>query len=102
MEQIARWTTPSFFFKPKAVAVGAVDQIYLVIKQSGTVVISKSLADATVTDKFTWTLTQADTGGLSTEMPAIAKIDYLSNGIRYTTAAKQYEVVNSAKNGVIT
>ena len=102
MNQIARHTTPSFTFKPSTVAVGEIDEIYLVIKQNGVEVIRKPLADAVVgNDNFTWTFSQEETALLNSRPSAVVQIDYTSGTARYTTVPRQYDITESAINEVI-
>lgn len=99
---IARWTTPSITYKPSAVEIANVDEIYLVIKQGGVEVIRKDKDAATVsTNGFTWFLEQTDTSLLSAKRVSVVQIDYTSGTARYTTIPRQYEITDSAINEVI-
>ena len=99
--QIARLTTPTFTYKPEAVEVANITQIFLVLKQ-GSVTIEKDIADATVTaDGFSWAFTQEETEILKAGRMLTAQIDYLAGDTRYTTREFPFEVAGSAKNVVI-
>lgn len=102
MAIIARWTTPSITYKPSAVEIANVDEIFLVIKQNGEEVLRKDKNDATVsTNGFTWGLEQTDTSKLAPKRISTVQIDYTSGTARYTTIPRQYEITNSAINEVI-
>ena len=59
MNEIARWTTPSITYKPEAVEIANVDEIFLVVKQKGREVLRKGKEDAIVDENgFTWFFTQ--------------------------------------------
>lgn len=99
--QIARLTTPTITYKPEAVEVANVTEIFLVIKQ-GSTAIEKDINSATVTaDGFSWLFTQEETETLKAGRVGIAKIDYLAGDTRYTTGDFPFDVVNSAINEVI-
>lgn len=102
MDIIARYTTPTIIYKPKAVDATDIDEIYLTIKQNN-VLIKKSLSDATITDgSFFWTLSQADTKNLSVKYQAILQVDYkTTDSFRYTTVPQKYTVVESGVDKVI-
>ena len=86
MNEIARFTTPAITFKPSAVGVGDIDEIYLVIKQYGIEVLRKDKDDASRNENsFTWFFTQSDTSQLSSTVPSVVQIDYLTGATRYTT-----------------
>ena len=99
---IARYTTPAITYKPSAVEVGSVDEIYLVIKQNEIEIIRKGKADA-VTDEngFTWFLEQTDTAKLNSWAPSVVQIDYTAGAARYTTCPRFYTITESAINEVI-
>lgn len=102
MSEIARYTTPSITYKPKAVEINAVDQIYLVLKQGEAEILRKGKSEASIdSDGFTWLLTQEDTALLSTKGRCTAQIDYTSGVARYTTSPRQFTVSESAIDEVI-
>lgn len=101
--EIARWTTPSFLYKPQDFEMAEVAEVYLVIKQNGAEVIRKN-PDETLREEegFLWTLAQEETGRLEAKKNAIAKIDgILNSGTRFTTIEKYMMVVDSAIQEVI-
>ena len=102
MAYIARWTTPSITYKPSAVEIANVDEIYLVISQNGVEVIRKDKDDATVSENgFTWYLEQTDTALLNSKRISDVQIDYTSGTARYTILPRHYEITDSAINEVI-
>lgn len=103
MAAIARWTTPSLTYKPSAVSMNTISEVYLVIKQNGQVIIEKTLQDAIVSENgYRWDLSQADSSKLLCKHPATIQVDYKClDGKRYTTKLKSCEICNSAKNEVI-
>lgn len=103
MGVIARWTTPSVLYKPSAVEMENIAEIYLTIKQSGISVVTKSLEDADVTeDGYLWTLTQEETSALNSHRSAIIQVDYKTmDAMRYTTIPKQYDIGDSGIQEVI-
>lgn len=101
-EMIARYTTPAITFKPSAVGVGDIDEIYLVIKQYGAEVLRKDKDDASTNeDSFTWFFTQADTAKLAPDVTSVVQIDYLTGATRYTTRPKMFVITESAISEVI-
>ena len=99
---IARWTTPAITYKPSAVNIADVDEIYLVIRQHGSEKIRKSKADAVIdTNGFTWVFEQSETARLKAFDEIIVKIDYTSGTARYTTNPKKYTITESGINEVI-
>lgn len=103
MNGIARWTTPSITFKPKAVDIANVDEIYLVIKQRNVEIIRMDKDDAVIdsTNGFTWFFSQEDTSLLHDSVSATVQVDYTSGTARYTTVPINYEITSSAINEVI-
>lgn len=62
MQKIIIGTTPTITYKFKIVDVSDIAVAILTIKERGTTVIEKTLADATVgPDSLSWTLTQEET-----------------------------------------
>lgn len=100
--QIARWTTPTIRYKPQAVEMSEVVEIYVTIRQKGQTVLMKSLEDASVSeDGYAWELSQEDTGDLIQNLMATVQVDYKTRaGRRYTTFAKSFDVSGSARNEV--
>lgn len=100
---IARWTTPSIMYKPSAVEMNTIIEIYLVIKQNGETIIEKAKEDAIESeDGYRWALTQEETALLLRTQSAVIQVDYkCADGMRYTTKPKEFEVKNSAKNEAI-
>ena len=103
MGQIARFTTPAVSYKPRAVPIETIEQVYLVMKQGGRIVIEKDKDAASVIDGgFVWTMTQEDTSRLDPHRHVAIQVDYLTdNGMRYTTVPREYVVTNSGLNEVI-
>ena len=102
MAVIARWTTPSITYKPSAVDMEYVDQIYMVIKQDDVEKLRKSKDDATVSEAgFTWGLEQTDTSKLTAKAVSTVQFDYTSGTARYTTIPKRYDITSSAINEVL-
>lgn len=102
MNNIARWTTPAITYKPSAVEVANIDEIFLVVKQNGREILRKSKTDAAIDEVgFTWMFSQADTSSLSSKIVSVVQIDYTSGSMRYTTMPKQYIITESAINEVI-
>ena len=102
MSEIARYTTPAITYKPSAVEVANVDEIFLVIKQNGLEILRKGVDEAIVdTNGFTWFFTQEDTAKLSSKVVSVVQIDYTSGTARYTTVPKRYKISESAINEVI-
>lgn len=103
MDKVARWTTPTFSYKPSLVEAANIAEIYLVLKQSGQVILSKNMESATISDgTFFWDLSQEDTGAIRSGKELAVKIDYKDRfGKRYTTEPKLYTVDESGINEVI-
>ena len=102
MNGIARYTTPSISFKPRAVDVADVDEIFLVLKQNDKEIIRKSMTDATIVeDTFVWTFSQEETAALDRSVKCTAQIDYKAGVARYTTAPKTFAIMESAIEEVI-
>lgn len=103
MNNIARWTTPAITYKPSAVDVEDIDDIFLVVKQNGQEILRKGLTDATVTttDGFVWTFTQQETSALNSQSISVVQVDYTSGTMRYTTVPRQYRITESAIDEVI-
>lgn len=100
MNIIARWTTPSITYRPKAVEVANIDEIFLVLKRGDKEIIRKGKDDAVVDENgFTWFFAQEETALLFGNV--YAQVDYISGATRYTTVPKPYTTVNSAINEVI-
>ena len=100
MNEIARWTTPSITYKPEAVSMENIDEIFLVVKQSGFELLRKSKAEASEsTNGYTWTFEQTETALFSD--PVQIQIDYKSGATRYTTLPRMYRITDSAINEVI-
>ena len=100
MSNIARWTTPSITFKPSAVEIANVDEIYLVLKMGKKEIIRKDKDDAIIdANGFTWFFSQEDTSLLHGS--ATAQIDYTSGTARYTIDPIQCTITESAIDEVI-
>lgn len=100
--QIARWTTPTIRYKPQAVEMSEVEEIYAAVKQKGETVLMKSLEDAYVSeDGYFWALSQEETGELIQNLIATVQVDYKTkSGQRYTTFTESFYVSGSARNEV--
>ena len=103
MNNIARWTTPAITYKPSAVDIEDIDDIFLVIKQNGQEILRKGISDATVstTTGFLWVFTQEETSLLNSQSVSVVQIDYTSGTARYTTVPRQYRITESAIDEVI-
>lgn len=100
MNEIARWTTPSITYKPEAVAMENIDDIYLVVKEKGKEILRKVKAEATVSSNgYTWTFEQTDTSKFADVVQI--QVDYKSGVSRYTTVPRTYKITESAINEVI-
>lgn len=100
MSEIARWTTPTVTYKPSAVPIENVDEIYLVFKIGYREVLRKDKDDAIIdANGFTWFLEQQDTSKFCDI--ATLYIDYTSGTSRYTINPKQYTVTESGIDEVI-
>lgn len=97
MAEIARWTTPAITYKPAEVSADEILDIVMTIKQNGQTIIRRNIDDAiTDAEGFTWQLSQQETARLTTRTPASVKFDFTTSTKRFTTKARQYEVINSA------
>ena len=102
MSEIARYTTPAITYKPSAVAIADVDEIYIVIKQNKREIIRKGKDEAVIDENgFTWFFEQTDTAKLDSKPVSSVQIDYTSGSARYTTIPKRYNITESAINEVI-
>lgn len=97
---IARWTTPSITYKPSAVGIADVDNIFLYLKKNDEdIIFEKSKDDAILSERgFTWFLEQTDTAKLPARRNSYIQIDYTSGTARYTTGLIPYAVTNSGSN----
>lgn len=67
MTQIIIGTTPTITYKFKIVSPTELEKAILTIKIAGSVILEKTLADATVgEDSLSWTLTQQETLNIGT------------------------------------
>lgn len=100
MAQIARWTTPSIYFKPSAVDFSTIAKIFITIKYNDREIIRKGIEEASVSSgRFMWTLTQQETSKLIDKTNVMIQIDYICHDeSRYTTNPRKYTVTNSAVN----
>ena len=102
MNEIARFTTPSIWYKPAQVEATDISKIFLVLSQDGVEVLRKDITQAQISEgSFVWMFSQEDTALFDSKKPAVAKVDYLSGTMRYTTRAKQYFISESAIQEVI-
>lgn len=102
MSEIARYTTPSITYKPSAVDIENVDEIFLVIKQNKQEILRLGKTDAVIdTNGFTWFLEQTDTAKLDPKPVSTVQVDYTSGSARYTTIPKRYHISESAISEVI-
>lgn len=103
MAEIARWTTPTIFYKPCAVTIENISEIFLTIKQPGGIEIVKDISAAeTSEDSFMWTLTQEDSSKLSSKHSAVIQVDYKTvDDLRYTTVPRNFTIGESGINEVI-
>ncbi len=75
--EIIRGTTPTLIFTFDTINVEDISVAYLLIRQNGSTVIEKTLADGTVLDgKLSFTFSQAETLSLTTDRPASVVLDW--------------------------
>lgn len=87
MHTIVVGTTPTFQFKFKTIAPGDLAQARLTVVCKNTVIITKTLADATVgEDTIAWTLSQAETLLIGEGQKSIMLNWLTANGTRGTSA----------------
>ena len=99
--EIARWTTPTITFKPQAVELDEVKEIFLTLSQGGENIITKDINDASQSDEFgfEWNLTQEDASKLCTCRGGFLQVDFVTlNEQRYTTVKRPFNVIESAIN----
>lgn len=102
MNEIARFTTPSLWFKPSSVEATDISKIFLVLSQDGNEILRKDITQAQISEgRFVWVFSQEDTSLFDSRKVAVAKIDFLSGSMRYTTREKQYVISESAIKEVI-
>jgi len=102
MSAIIQGTTPTIKYTFNTVAVADIAVAYLTIKQNGATKIEKALSDATTGDKYiAWTLTQAETLGLSLCSAACQCNWKKSDGTRGASRILNVMVTENYKNEVI-
>lgn len=103
MGNIVRGTTPLIRYTFNSITVTDITTAYLVLKQGGNAVITKTLDDCTVGNGFLdWILEQEDTLALCDRRPCEICLDWLLNdGTRGVGRTAQVGVSNPAKNEVI-
>ena len=103
MAQIIRGTTPTIEFRFNDIEVGEITKAVLTLKQSGTIIIEKQIADATTGESsISWTLSQADTLLLESNKPVTIVCDWLTNtSLRGRSNVLTADVGEPGKNEVI-
>lgn len=103
MNNIVRGTTPLIRYTFDSITVTDIVTAYLVIKQNGDAVITKTLTDCVVGDGYIdWVLTQEDTLALKNSRSCDICLDWLLNdGARGVGRTAQVGVTNSAVDEVI-
>jgi len=98
MTKIIIGTTPTITYKFKVVAVADITKAILTIKERGTTLIEKTLADATVGENtLSWTLTQEETLAIGARGASIMLNWLTTDGVR---GASREEVVNGVNNHI--
>ena len=83
MTRIIIGTTPTITYKFKVVDVSEITVAILTIKERGTTLIEKTLADATVgEDTLSWTLTQEETLSIGAKSASMMLNWKLADGTR--------------------
>jgi len=83
MTKIIIGTTPTITYKFKVVDVSEITVAILTIKERGTTLIEKNLADATVgEDTLSWTLTQEETLSIGAKSASMMLNWKLADGTR--------------------
>lgn len=81
--EIIRGTTPTISFTFSDVDITDIDSANMYVKQTGQIVISKSIEDATIgEDGLSFTLSQEDTLLLTSKTSAVIVLDWLSGETR--------------------
>ena len=103
MRQIIKGTTPTFKFTFDNIIADSIIAAYLTIVQDKTLVIEKSIQDASVGDGYIeWTLTQDETLMLNHISPLRVQIRYkLSDGFIGASEIKEVDVIKVLKDGEI-
>lgn len=98
MTKIIIGTTPTITYKFSVVSVSDITSAILTIKERGTTIIEKSLADASVgEDTLSWTLTQQETLDMGAKSASIMLNWKLNDGTR---GASKEEVIMGVDNHV--
>lgn len=98
MTRIIIGTTPTITYKFSVVSVSDITSAILTIKERGTTIIEKSLADASIgEDTLSWTLTQQETLDMGARSASIMLNWKLRDGTR---GASKEEVITGVNNHV--
>lgn len=98
MTKIIIGTTPTITYKFNVVSVSDIVSAILTIKERGTTIIEKSLADASIgEDTLSWTLTQQETLDMGAKSASIMLNWKLRDGTR---GASKEEVIMGVDNHV--
>lgn len=98
MTRIIIGTTPTITYKFSVVSVSDITSAILTIKERGTTIIEKSLADASIgEDTLSWTLTQQETLNMGARSASIMLNWKLRDGTR---GASKEEVIMGVDNHV--
>lgn len=98
MTKIIIGTTPTITYKFSVVSVSDIVSAILTVKERGTTIIEKSLADASVgEDTLSWTLTQQETLDIGVKSATIMLNWKLRDGTR---GASREDVITGVSNHV--
>ena len=103
MATIIRGTTPTITFTFADIDVNNISVAIMTVKQSGEIVIEKTLADASIgEDSLSWKLTQEDSLKLVSKLNGQLLCDWLlTDGTRGRSNVLQFEVGEPAVNRAI-
>ena len=98
MTRIIIGTTPTITYTFKVVPVNSIVTAVLTIKQRTSIVLEKTLADATVGENtLSWTLTQEETLAIGARGASIMLNWLTADGVR---GASKEEVINGVNNHI--
>ena len=96
MHKIVVGTTPTIQFKFKTIVPGDLAQAKLTVERNNTIIVTKTLADATVSeDAIAWTLSQSDTLLIGVGQRDIMLNWLTANGTRGTSAETKINFITN-------
>ena len=100
---IVQFTTPTIKINFPTIDPTTISEAYLVFKTYGTAVLTKELSEATVDEDYiSWTLTQAETGGLGLNSTVTIYCDWkLTDGTRGRSHTKDFRIAATGVDEVI-